>query len=319
MKIFPIICVFVPLIAIALFALNIIYPVEFSWVANLRPEKTDYIWSAGVGAFSALLAAYLTNKVSLDRQMGDQRHERDESERERQHELKKDVYLPIAEAMPKAMAFLTLAPTLPLSEVAPLGPLQQYAGMLPKLLLVAPADVIEPAFKIAGIMSGLAQRLVVGCMKVDALTNKISRILHQSDESTRALAESNLLMESGKATQNDVVELARRLEESERMSMERKRLRKLIPEKLSTQLELIDTTIESLKSLPGYATSMQVAIRKDLSLQIDGVWLANFQEENAKNAFEMLRVFRNSIDEQIKADEMAESERVAVPREAPMQ
>jgi hypothetical protein len=105
------------------------------------PEKVDVLYGAIVGGLVAFLSSLLTVSFTswhaLKRQRIDLAHQAEQKEKERQHALKREIYVPVVEAASAAVAFLAQIPTVPFEALHADNPVVQLARQVARLSLVA--------------------------------------------------------------------------------------------------------------------------------------------------------------------------------------
>src|ERR1019366_2093839 len=87
---------------------------------------------------------FLTNRHSLERQKIELAHQAQEKEKERHYALKREIYLPLLEAVSAAVNFVVQVPTMPIEKLNSDNPVGELGKAISKLNLVAPPEVMEP-------------------------------------------------------------------------------------------------------------------------------------------------------------------------------
>lgn len=115
------------------------------------PEKLDALYGAIAGGLIAFLSSFFTNRHALKRQRVELAHQAEQKEKERQHALKREIYVPVVEAGNVAVSFLAQIATLLFEALQGNNPIVELNRHVAKLSLVAPFEVMD------AVHAGLAQ------------------------------------------------------------------------------------------------------------------------------------------------------------------
>lgn len=253
-----------------------------SWI----PEKPDSIYAALVGGLIGLVAglsgAMLTNRHALKRQQAQLTHEKDQNEKERQHALRREIYLPLAEAVSAAGMFVMQTPTLALEAFSsPENPMMKLDRQVGKLNLIASREVIEPVN--VGYTSlqkcymlVLSERYLIEKARI-ALSGVISSGERCRSQMDGLKQRADAAFGNATLHQNLLLEMAETGKRWEQLIQQQRLLSK---KKSDMEFELLERARIEFKPLRTHALQSLLAIRHELNFSIDKRWLAEFMEAN---------------------------------------
>lgn len=247
------------------------------WVA---PEKMDAIYGACVGGLIAFVTAFFANRHALKRQKLELTFQMDEKRKERQHSLKREVYLPLVVAANEAVAFVTQLPTVPFERIRNDNPMNELARQIARLNLIAPPEVMKPVSEghtllMKCYMALTAERFAIHKIDLEvggidsAIENwrtqqraAIQRLERHFDQSTGEPAVRKFLIEEvGKAEQQMLALCEKKGH--------------LVKTRFEMELHLMRKALQEVKPMRAHASKALLAIRSDVGMPVDtGQWQA---------------------------------------------
>jgi hypothetical protein len=262
-----------------------------------KPEKPDAIYGPVLGAIIAListtLASILAHYYAVKRQEKDLAHDAEQKEKElayqaeqkekeRKHALKTDVYLPLCEAVADAVGFIARTSNIPFEQLYALdNPVTRLSRQMARINIIAPRELFEPLN--AGVnrlmkchMALLSERMLIESVaaKIKVTNSSLERLQSEQKDLTRRIESGDpndkiLLFERGNSLGKEIDSLLTEFKE-------------LSGKKVEMEFALQAKTHESLKPIRQYAFETLVAIRRDLDLSIDEVWLKEFLQKQSE-------------------------------------
>jgi hypothetical protein len=141
---------------------------------DLNP--TVPVLSAIAGAGIALVGTVLSNRRARERQLLDLQHQAEQKEKERQHALKRDVYIPLAEATASAMSFIGQIASAPSEAVQKMEAVNALTRQVARATFVAPRAVMEPLQLGLRCLATNFMDLLKERMRIDLVSAQIANI-----------------------------------------------------------------------------------------------------------------------------------------------
>jgi hypothetical protein len=232
----------------------------------------DVLWSALVASGITLLGVLivtLSNNLMLRAQL---KHASREKDKERAATLRRDVFLPAAEELTKAMNFLSSLPKADLRKLNPVKGVQGFFAASAKLHLVADENTAAPVAEFSAAFGQLFMRVISQLMPLQKLQIDIEILdglyeRFQADDN-RVLSERGRMVEAGDQDQSLFERLGRVFESHQEMASNYAGQRN---EKWSDYNELLKQLslflIREMKPVAQLQIPLLVALRKDLGFE----------------------------------------------------
>jgi hypothetical protein len=256
------------------------------------PERIPAVYGAVAGAAIAFIGNWLTNRHNAKLKKIELAHQAEQKEKERQHALKTDVYLPLCEAVADAVGFIARTSNIPFEQLYALEtPATRLSRQMARINIIAPRDLFEPLNVglnklMKCFMTLVSERMLIESVStnIKVTNSSIERIQSEQKDLTRRLesAEGALKM--------DLLKRANSL--GEEFDQLLRRFKELSGKKTEMEFDLQAKTRESLKPIRQHAFETLVAIRRDLNLPIDEVWLKEFLKKQSEEMDADLKSFQ---------------------------
>lgn len=240
----------------------------------------DVIWSGVIASLLTLGGVLLANRSSTARLKIQLEHESQEKAKQRRAELRKEVYLVVAEEAVRANAYLASLPDADLSKPDAVTPLQNFFAAAAKLQMVADTKTALHTSQLVGTYGQLL-------FKVLQLTRPIqdarfaARLAKQHyDESQteikRILAAMTALNESGKPDQEQFAGLGKSFEfqrgQADKHAAEQQAA---LNQATSFHLNFLGQFLPAIKEIGMKTMTLMIEIRREFDIESDGVAMEN--------------------------------------------
>ncbi len=265
------------------------------------PEHTDAMFGAAVGGGIALLTAILTNRNARKRQKIELQHQAVEREKERQHALKRETYIPIAEAATDAVAFVAQLPTIAADQLRTMAPLNELGRLASRSGLISPPAVQEALSKFHRQLQKIAMELVLERLAIEDVAGEIEsaglgiqirlnrqrevqlRVEKHTDEGTGNMALVKGLIDESRHANEEATKLAMHQQA-------------LTAKKTQLEIALQKKAVEALLPVSELGQAVITAIRSDLGLPPNMEWLQKFSREAVADVSASLRSFHERFE-----------------------
>lgn len=257
----------------------------------------DVVWSGVIASTITLLGVFLVN-VSNNRRFRLQlKHESIENERERAADLRRDVFLPAAEELIKAMNFLSGLPKADLRKINPVEGVQGFFAASAKLHLVSDERTAGPVAEFSAAFGQLFMRVVAKIVPLQTLQIDIEILdgLYEKfqADANRVLSERGRMVETGNSDQALFELLGKAFEMHQEMATGYAQER---AEKWQNYNELMRQFVLFLMTEMRAVSQLQipllVALRRDLGFNTDsGLYLAQLEKQQKAMSVEMDNVY----------------------------
>jgi hypothetical protein len=250
---------------------------------ELLKQVPAEFWGIVVGSLLALAGVVLSNRANLRNLREQFLHDREVRTKEREHALRKEVYLEVAEAIKTGIECISQHANIDLTHEALVGPYMAKSSSIAKAYVIGGAEVVTTLVTLGGKISTAMLRLAA---KRAELFGYKQRIAEREEKMRLADSESSRFLEimrqrniEGTADQRvwDVLNQNFEFElvQFREFSGERDAL---IAEGRPKHLAFINECAAEAHELWRYVIPAMLAIRRELELPID--------EETVRNLFE---------------------------------
>jgi hypothetical protein len=258
----------------------------------------DVVWAAVIASVLTITGVIITNIWNKRCLMLQLKHISNENDKEREMNLRRDIYLPAVEATTSAISFLARLPDVNISEYNTLN--EKLGRAMAKIEIIANMDTITAVAAInekfiAGLLDLTSKR--VPLMEIDGNIHLFDKIIKvnevERDKALEQMKEFNAqhitdtrLWEIVQGRfDNAQAEISNYLE---KLGKEQDRHYKL---KLEILLECIRTGINIQKMLP----SAVIAIRKELGLPLDEAEYQKLCQKSLDTSESKFKTFLSSL------------------------
>lgn len=225
------------------------------------------------------------------------KHESIERERERAADLRRDVFLPAAEELTKAMSFLSGLPRADLRKINPVEGVQGFFAASAKLHLVADERTAGPVAEFSAAFGQLLMRVIARIVPIQRLQIDIEILdglykKFQAD-ANRVLAERGRMVETGNGDQALFEMLGKAFETHQRMTTG---YADEWAEKWKSYNELMTRFVLFLMTEMRPVSQLQipllVALRRDLGFNTDtGLYVVQLEKQHQVMSGELDNVY----------------------------
>ncbi len=261
---------------------------------NLIP---DVVWSGLIASTITLLGVFLVN-VSNNRRLRIQlKHDSNEKERERAADLRRDVFLPAAEELIKAMNFLSGLPKADLRKINAMEGVQGFFAASAKLHLVADERTAGPVAEFSAAFGQLLMRVIAKIVPLQTIQIDIEILdgLYEKfqADANRVLSERGRMVETGNNDRALFELLGKASEMHQEMAtgyaQERAEKWKSYNELMRQFVLFLMTELRAVSQLQ---IPLLVALRRDLGFNTDtGLYLAQLEKQHQAMSVEMDKVY----------------------------
>lgn len=261
---------------------------------NLIP---DVVWSGLIASTITLLGVFLLNVSNSSRLRLQLKHDSNEKERERAAELRRDVFLPAAEELIKAMNFMSGLPKADLRKINPMEGVQGFFAASAKLHLVADERTAEPVAEFSAAFGQLLMRVIAKIVPLQTIQIDIEILdgLYEKfqADANRVLSERGRMVETGNNDRALFELLGKAFEMHQEMATGYAQER---AEKWNSYNELMRQFVfflmTELKAVSQLQIPLLVALRRDLGFNTDtGLYLAQLEKQHQAMSVEMDKVY----------------------------
>lgn len=247
--------------------------VGVKYIRWIKPEKSDYIIAALLGAGVTFLGTRLTLGHQSKLKERELHHEAREKERERQLSLKKDAYLPFMEALNLELNSVSDLISSPLDKPLTSTSATELSRRLSHLPLVAPRTVVDKAtktvFTLSQIRSQIIKRRLIWGDTFNAI-RKLERLIE---------GELIKMKKLSRLANVEPEEKNQRRKEIDRRYIEFQAKRtEMVIDLEEKKLKAIESMRDSFVPLLSFMAPMEIAIRDDLGIESDSQWLHDYHE-----------------------------------------
>lgn len=251
----------------------------------------DIVWAASLASILTLTGVILSNRNSRKQALAQLKHDSHQRDRERNMILRKEVYLPAAEAISKGITILTELVELNLSTQEVKENLSSYSAAISKIQIVGSNNTVQATSAFSQkLVSSFLELIVIRAPlldrknEIEIRTNFINKTQSELDRYIKLMKDANL---AGNTDQRIWDSLNRSVEyeqkQNERYIKERSELTSIQDKKLANFFELCVLKQAEVSRLIPTAI---FAIREELEMSIDkDAYLASFNaglKENNK-------------------------------------
>lgn len=252
---------------------------------NLLNSIPNVVWSGVIASVITLLGVFLSNMSNNRRFRLQLKHESLEKERARAADLRRDVYLPAAEEVTKAMTFLSGLAKADLRKVNPMDGVQGFFAASAKLHLVADEKTAGPVADFSAAFGQLLMRVIAKIIPIQKLQIDIEILdgLYEKfqADANRVLVERGRMVETGNGDRELFELLGKAFEMHQGMATGYAQER---TEKWKNYNELMKQfvlfLVTEMRTVSRLQIPLLVALRKDLGLNTDAAfYLAQLEEQ----------------------------------------
>jgi hypothetical protein len=261
---------------------------------NLIP---DVVWSGLIASTITLLGVFVMNLGNDSRLRLQLKHDSNEKERVRAADLRRDVFLPAAEELIKAMNFLGGLPNSDLTKINPMEGVQGFFAASAKLHLVADERTAGPVTEFSAAFGQLSLRVIAKIVPLQTLRNEIHILdgLYEKSQAdaNRVLSEKGRMVEAGNNDRVLFELLGKAFEMHQVMATGYAQER---TEKWKNYNELMRQFVlflmTEMKAVSQLYIPLLVALRRDLGFNTDtDLYSAQLEKQHQSMSVEMDKVY----------------------------
>jgi len=234
----------------------------------------DLVWSGIIASGITLLGVFLvtmSNNLMLRAQL---KHASSEKDKERAANLRRDVFLPAAEELTKAMNFLSCLPKTDLRTVNPIESVQGFFAASAKLHLVADERTAAAVAEFSAAFGKLLMRIISKTVPLQMLQIDIEILsgLYErfQGDANRVLSERGRMVETCNKDQAHFEQLGRAIESHQEMAYQYAEQRNAKYKDYNESLKQFSLFLmKETKVLSQLQIPLLVALRRDLGFDTD--------------------------------------------------
>lgn len=257
----------------------------------------DVVWSGVIASTITLLGVFLANLSNNRRLRLQLNHESIEKERARAADLRRDVFLPAAEELIKAMNFLSGLPKADLRKINPMEEVQGFFAASAKLHLVADERTAEPVAEFSAAFGQLLMRVISKIVPLQTIQIDIEILdgLYEKfqADANRVLSERGRMVETGNNDRALFELLGKAFETHQEMATEYAQERAEKWERYNELMrEFVIFLMTEMRAVSQLQIPLLVALRRDLGFNTDtGLYLAQLEKQHQAMSVEMDKVY----------------------------
>ncbi|MBK6852952.1 MAG: hypothetical protein IPG93_15310 [Burkholderiales bacterium] len=262
----------------------------------------DVIWSGVIASVLTLGGVLLANRSSTTRLRIQLDHESQEKAKQRRAELRRDVYLAVAEESVKANACLAALPNADLSKSDAITPLEGFFSAAAKLQMVANTETALQTSQLVSSYGQLLFRVMALARPIQRakLSAQLSKQLYEEaqTEIKRILAAMTALNESGSPDPEKFARLGQSFDlyrgQAERHAAEQN---EALDQATSLHLQFLKELLPSTKAIGMKTMILMIEIRREFDIESDNLAMENEMRTQWARMEESVDSLLRSIDE----------------------
>lgn len=271
-------------------------------VHALLTSIPDVIWSGVIASLLTLGGVLLANRSNTTRLRIQLEHESIEKAKQRRAELRKDVYLAVAEELVKANGYLGTFPNTDLSKTDAFTPVHGFFSAAAKLQIVADTRTALLASQLVGTYGQLlfkVMRLTKPIQDANFSAQLAKQYLDQAQtDIKRILALITSLNESGEPNSEHFAALGRSFEfqqaQAEKYAAEQQAA---LDRAASFQLAFLREFLPEIKKIGLESIALMIEIRREFDIESDGVAIGNELRTQWQRMDESVTLLLHSLNE----------------------
>jgi hypothetical protein len=257
-------------------------------------------WGVVFGSFFSIFAVWLSNRASEKRLQAQFLHEQTIKAKERELTLKKDIYLPVSEAISTGFSTLVRLSDLNLSHENVFLPFQEKLPLMARVHVVGGMETIRAISDLTGTLNAEILRLRV---TRDQLLNERQALHIEVDAMTRLGNKRDEIFEelSKYRIEQPLNKLAHKSLE-DRYEFEAQRTKVLLVKVKDAQAELkpkhasfVRECVEASLKMNALRSAALAAVRAELELPFDGALYEEIAEKNRTAQVNALKGYHEAI------------------------